>query len=449
MKNVIIGILVAIMVGLMAFCAVSTGEGTPEPKPEPVSGAFRGGRPEEVEEEPQPTESTYTVAAETDVSDPFSGGLVLMDNDLCVMVLTGIETDNYFGYAWNVTLKNKTDEDLMFDMDSVVVNGLQWDPYWAEPVPAGDGMETQICWYADPAEVGLEAVTMVEFDLSVYQTDNWDGTYLAEEHLTVYPLGEDAHTQTYQRESLDSDLVLVNDDNITMTLTAAHKEDGWGYTWYLYLENKTEHDLMFNAENICINGLVCDPFWSCSVSAGAKTVDSIHWYEEDFETAGITDVTMVELTLWVYDEEDWDAEYLYDGALTVYPMGQDAATVQTRESRPTDIVLVDNDLLSITVTNQGYDDLWGYTVELFLENKSEEDIWFSVEDATVNGRSLDPFWMESIPAGRQGYSEIFWFESELEDSHIPEVVEMELSFTAAQDDYPYAIVWNDTFCLTP
>lgn len=61
-----------------------------------------------------------------------------------------------------------------------------------------------------------------------------------------------------------------------------------------------------------------------------------------------------------------------------------ASTVE-REAQSTDIVLFDNDSCSMTVTGFEHDDICGYTVKAYLVNKTDKDLMFSCNDASING----------------------------------------------------------------
>ena len=67
------------------------------------------------------------------------------------------------------------------------------------------------------------------------------------------------------------------------------------------------------------------------------------------------------------------------------------AVAFVREAQATDNVIIDNDYVTVIVTGYEDDEIWGYTANLFLLNKTDKTVMFSVDDASVNGFMADPF----------------------------------------------------------
>lgn len=116
-----------------------------------------------------------------------------------------------------------------------------------------------------------------------------------------------------------SEITLVDDENCTVIVKSIDPDNLFGYTLNVYLENKTDKELMFSVDKVSVNGFMCDPFWASSVSAGKKANEQISFSESDFETNSIQEVTDISFTLNVYDNNDWTTDYLVDKTFTVNP----------------------------------------------------------------------------------------------------------------------------------
>lgn len=115
------------------------------------------------------------------------------------------------------------------------------------------------------------------------------------------------------------ELTLVDNENATVKITAIDADNFWGYTLKVFLENKTDKELMFTVESVSVNGFMCDPFWAVSVAPGKKANDEISFSESDFEDNGIETVDEIVFTLRVFDSEDWMADDLVNETITVNP----------------------------------------------------------------------------------------------------------------------------------
>lgn len=188
---------------------------------------------------------------------------VIVDSEDLYFAITDATDDSVMGYIWNVSLENRTDQNLMYSMENVSVDGVMCDPYWAEVVSAGKSGNGQISWMRGSlAENGTEEVTEVEFTLSVYNDDDYTQSPLLHETYTVYPLGKEK-ASVVKRADKNSDEILIDNETCRILLTSCDPKNSWGYTVHLYLQNKTDEDLIFSAENVSLNFPVL--VWICAL----------------------------------------------------------------------------------------------------------------------------------------------------------------------------------------
>ena len=111
---------------------------------------------------------------------------------------------------------------------------------------------------------------------------------------------------------------------------------------------------------------------------------------------------------------------------------------------------MDNDDLTVTVTGYDPDSLWGYSVNLYLVNKTDKALMFSVDDASVNGLMSDPFFATTVEAGTSAFSQLSWSDSEFEKNGITEVEEIEMNFRVYDaDDWGADNLFEETVKLNP
>lgn len=115
------------------------------------------------------------------------------------------------------------------------------------------------------------------------------------------------------------EIVLVDNEQIVVKIIGVEDDPIWGYTLKVYLENKTDKELMFSVNDVSVNGFMCDPFWAETVAAGKRSNTSISWLVSDFEDNGIETVEDISFTLHVYDSNDWMADDIFNETITVKP----------------------------------------------------------------------------------------------------------------------------------
>ncbi len=248
------------------------------------------------------------------------------------------------------------------------------------------------------------------------------------------------------------ELVVVDNDECSITITGIDADNIWGYTLNALIENKSsDKTYMFSVDSASINGVECDPLFASDVAAGKKSNEEISFYDTDtLEENGITEYTDIELTFRVYDSDDWTADDVAYATVNVYPYGEENAVTFERATLDTDTVLVDNEYVTVIVTGYEHDDIWGYTANLFLVNKTDSKVMFSVDNASVNGYMIDPFYAKTVAAGKCAISSMSWYDDDLEENGITEVEEIEFELTAYNyNDWTGDKYVEETFTLNP
>ena len=243
--------------------------------------------------------------------------------------------------------------------------------------------------------------------------------------------------------------VLIDNDDLYFAIKDVRSDAAYGYEWKVYVENRTDKNLMFSFEKVSVNDVMCDPFWAEVINAGKKGNCEITWMRDSLQEKQIADVTRVDFTLNVYNNDDYTEAALMHDPFTVFPLGEDKASSAVREPAATDHVLVDDDNCSVIITGYEPDNSWGYAMKLYLVNKTDRDMVFSVDDSSVNGIMCDPFWADIVCAGKTSYSTVLWDKNALAENDITEVEEISLPLKVYADEdigNPYV---DDTFELTP
>ena len=131
----------------------------------------------------------------------------------------------------------------------------------------------------------------------------------------------DTTVATDTTEAAFEEIVLVDNEDITVKVTGINEDTIWGYALTVYLENKTDKNLMFSLSDVSVNGFMCDPYWAQSVAAGMKSNTEVSWFDDDLKANGIREVEDVTFTLRIYDSNDWTAEDVLNESFTLHLHG--------------------------------------------------------------------------------------------------------------------------------
>lgn len=247
-----------------------------------------------------------------------------------------------------------------------------------------------------------------------------------------------------------AETVIVDNESCTFKVTAIEEEAFWGYTLKAFLENKTGKELMFTLQDVSVNGFMCDPFWATSVTAGMKSNADISFSASDFERNGISQVTDIEATVKVYDANDLTAGDVVYEHFILYPQGKDAVQPYARTAVEGEKVLFDDANCTMIVTGFDPENTWGYTVNVYLENKTDKTLMFSIDGAAVNGFMCDPYWAVTVAPGKRSNTDISWMASDFEENGITAVDTLTLPIRVYDsNDWLAQALIDETFTVKP
>lgn len=254
----------------------------------------------------------------TPEEEPFAE-ISAVDTPECAVTITGLEvkTDTV---TVNALLENRSaDKTYMFAADSAAVNSVITDPLFATEVAPGKKSNDKICLYCNNLkDNGETEYTDIELSFRVHDNDDWSADPVAKETVHIYPCGEEK-TKKFSRPAQPSDVVLLDNDAVSMIATGADKDGLFGYTVLVYLVNKSDKEVMFSADEASINGFMADPFWACSVRPGHSAFTGISWADSTLEENGIAEVEDIELRLHVYDIDHMGADNIADEIVALHP----------------------------------------------------------------------------------------------------------------------------------
>lgn len=243
--------------------------------------------------------------------------------------------------------------------------------------------------------------------------------------------------------------ILVDNENVTFQIVGFAEDPIWGQTMNVYLENKTDKTLVYTIEACAINGVMNDPFWATEVLPGSKANESISWMSPS-GNASSAGITKLDFTLRISDSEDFMAEPVFNQSFSIYPVGEENVVPDVYSIKESDIVLFDTDDAAMIVTGFRNDEIWGYTVDIYIVNKTQNTLMFAVDSATINGFMCDPFWACEVNANTCAYHSISWLQDELDSNGITDVEEILLALRVYDsNDWMADAVIDQQYTINP
>lgn len=311
MRRIFTLLLCAALLLSLAACGSSE-------EPAPTDATAAATRPAEIL---APTDAPTEAPTEAPVQTAVPDIIQLVNNDDAAVHITKIENNEHLGMQLRIQCENRTDRALMFSWDMVSVCGFMYDPMWAEEVGPGKTSNStiELDTYA-LEQMGVVSVDEITFTLRVFDSENWMEEPLVQELCTIYPTGLNAETARFPaRAESSGQVVVAEDENVRFVVEWADAEDASEYTVYVYMENKTDRNLMYAWDMVSVNDMMVDPFWATVVSAGKKACSEITFYRSELADNGIEEVESIEFTLLVSDYDNWEGGNLLEKSFIYQP----------------------------------------------------------------------------------------------------------------------------------
>ncbi|MBR3397152.1 MAG: hypothetical protein IKG70_04795 [Lachnospiraceae bacterium] len=229
----------------------------------------------------------------------------------------------------------------------------------------------------------------------------------------------------------------IDNDECAVTVTDLDPEGDWGYTVSVELENKSKDmKYEYSIDRIFVNGLEASGYLYEDVAAGKKAMAEIELDSDQLSEYGIDEFTDIEIKLRVQDADDWSADPAAEETFHIYPFGEEKAEKYVREAQASDIVLADENGITAIITDQWMDDIWGFTLEIYIVNNTDKVVRLSTDDSSINGYMSEPSFYVIVYPGKSAFKTMSWSTSELEKNKITDIEEVEFVLSAEDyDDY--------------
>ncbi|MBR6400814.1 MAG: hypothetical protein IKS17_06280 [Firmicutes bacterium] len=278
---------------------------------------------------PEPS-AEQTTAAETQTettTETAVGGVQTLDQAVTVfdgseysLKITACDTSKITEPTLITHAENKSSKKTyVFYAETSYIDSIDAPTLWMQETEPNKSEDGSIGFYMDELEkLGVTKITDIELTVGVYE-DSIDNEPLEKTTVHVYPEGEE-NAAPFVHTPADGEKVLVDMPEAKATVIDCGMDDIGEYSVWLYLENRTEHEVMFTSEDEYLNGRkAADPSFSWAVAPKRSSYTRITWYEDELKNANIEDVNEISLVLRVYDNEDLDKPDYVKSEVTIIP----------------------------------------------------------------------------------------------------------------------------------
>ena len=237
--------------------------------------------------------------------------------------------------------------------------------------------------------------------------------------------------------------VIVDQDGIKIIATEYVSDSIMGDGIKLLVENNSDKDYTVGCDALIVNDYMITDLFVSEIAAGKKANETMYLSSSSLSAAGIENVGKIEMYLHAYDSE---LNYLFKNVYTELHTSE----FDNMDTTPNDAgtELYNENGIEIVGKTVDEDSFWGTAILLYTENTSGKNVGISVDDMSINGFMMSPFFSTTVYDGKKSIDEITVFSSDLEANGIESIEDVELKFHIYDADSYSTIADSDTITFT-
>lgn len=230
---------------------------------------------------------------------------VLFDQEGVRVTAQGIANDDFWGKALNVLVENNSDKNIGIQCNSLVINNYMITDLFSASVAIGKKSNEAITLYSSSLEAaGIDTISEIAVSFHVFDDESYETLFDTEEIVI-----QTSAYGTVDQPALDDGKELLNNGGIRIVGKYVDEDTFLGTGVLLFLENKSEADVLVQCDNMSINGFMVEPLFSTQVNQGRMALSTIEILDSDLEENNITEVQDIELVFNIINPETYETIY--------------------------------------------------------------------------------------------------------------------------------------------
>ena len=359
--------------------------------------------------------------------------VVLLDEDYATVTLKGYNPEDSWGAELELELVNKADYEIMFAARETSVNGIAFDPAWANSVPAGQTETSWITFDWDRMEdYGINYLQEILLGFDIYNNEDWQADHLFVDSFTILLPAAGSGAPNTMPECNLTGLTVVDSPDCAIAIVNYEKNGYYGPELKVLAINRTDENIYVSSDDLVINGVMINERFAVEMLPGTVAYRNLELDSEELEACGIRYLQDVQVFFDVNTVEGY--ENLYNGTISfTLEEGSGPAVEEVHYEGFEEVTLVEEDGITIVAKNFEMEGYFGPTLTLYVKNTSGDKVWVDLETAWINGVEMDPFWSTMMLDGTVCYGVMDWYDDDFAEAGITDVETIKLDFYVERD----------------
>lgn len=215
----------------------------------------------------------------------------------------------------------------------------------------------------------------------------------------------------------DESQVLFEDSTVRITYTGIADEEWMGKGLNVTVENLSDKNISVQTKEVSVNGVMDEPYFSCSVAAGKKANDTIYFSTKD-------DLGTIEMAFQILDGDTYDIIYETEQITFVI---DDSITSEKADAEK----IYEANGVVVSYAGKSEDDIWGTEFNFLIENNGTETYTVRADNISIDNVMCNGSLYAEVAAGKYANAEMSFVGEELP----AEMNELEFKLVITDNSY--------------
>ena len=223
--------------------------------------------------------------------------------------------------------------------------------------------------------------------------------------------------------------VLIDTNGIKITAKEYLTDKIWGDGIKLLIENSSDTDYTVGCDALIVNDYMITDLFSSKVAAGKNANETMYLSSTGLKAAGIESVGKVEMYFHASDAQ-------YNMVFKNEYAEIHTSEYDNMDTTPNDAgtELYSADGIRIVGKTVDENSFWGSAILLYIENNSGKSVGINVDDMSINGFMITPYFSTTVYDGKKALEDITILSNQLEENGIESIDNVELKFHIYSSD---------------
>ena len=223
--------------------------------------------------------------------------------------------------------------------------------------------------------------------------------------------------------------ILIDTNGIKITAKEYLTDKIWGDGIKLLIENSSDTDYTVGCDALIVNDYMITDLFSSKVAAGKNANETMYLSSSGLKAAGIESVGKVEMYFHASDAQ-------YNMVFKNEYAEIHTSEFDNMDTTPNDAgtELYSADGIRIVGKTVDENSFWGSAILLYIENNSGKSVGINVDDMSINGFMITPYFSTTVYDGKKALEDITILSNQLEENGIESIDNVELKFHIYSSD---------------